>query len=408
MANEFKLLEVDGLRFYYLKKQIMGLEFNGRLLDQFLQQALLQVSFNLNPENPSKTIVNIPDEIGSLIDALCNSVKQLKNMGENYTAAYLATTVFQGLTDFSESLKNEGRSIHACNYWRNILNFVNDSEDKNNVKIHKGHPYFFLAYYYILHGDTGTGFVYASSAIKQDEDLGELCPELNYPHEAPIYLTTFLVDNPANRMWELVKELRQELNIYITSFNNELNKKFTLQDFDKKFLQNESNPDLKDLRIKFVFCFWSLVELRKKTKSQTLINDFSKLRNLSVIFDFCLIVDKILEANTKIGQNGMGNNVMKVCRHLKILTRKDREKIEEIYHLKINNADPDKVLTNLLPMNLVIGEKKIPKLAICYLIAWNLRNYGGHNIKQQKCLVQNFDDIVEILMKCIICSIELL
>ena len=75
---------------------------------------------------------------------------------------------------------------------------------------------------------------------------------------------------------------------------------------------------------------------------------------------------------------------------------------------KINRDDPDNLLERLLPMNLSIGSKKVDKLAINYLIAYNLRNYGGHNIKMQNCLVNNFDKIFQILMNCIIHSVSLL
>ena len=330
-------------------------------------------------------------------------------MGENYSATYLTTTVFEGLTGFSNELKNEGRYIHACNYWRNILDLVEASETSNNVKIHKGHPYFFLAFYYLLSGYIETGFVYASNAIKQDEVLNELCPELNYPQKAPIYLTTFLVDNPNNCMIELVRVLRQELKVHIKRYKNEFTREFTIEDFDKRFLQNEDNPSLKGPRYLFSYCFWSLIEQKKKIKAQITDNEFSKLKNLNWFFNLCLIVDKILEANPKINRDKISQNVNKVFQLEGFTSAFDLvKKINKEYRIDFHKDDPDKVLNILMQMNLLVDSKKVPKLAIHYLIAWRLRNYGGHNIRLQKCLVDRFDEIFEILMMCIIHSINLL
>lgn len=398
-----------GLKFYYLKKDILFPNFNGQTLDKFLQQALIKINFNFNPENPAETTVIIPDEVRSLIDALCKAVKQLKSMGENYTATYLATNMFTDLTSFSEKLKNGGRIIHACSYLQSILDIVWNLELENEVKIHKGHPYFFLAFYHLLLGDLDTGFVYAYNAIKEDEILGTLCPELGYPQNAPIYRTTLLVDDRRNRMYASVKELRRELETLILSYNVEFNKSFTIGEFDKKFLQNESNSALLGPRYFFTFTLWSIMKQKSRLNSQIQNNEFSKLRNLNWIFNLCLIIDKILEANQKIKKRFVGQNVEKVFEIEGFMSAKDLvEQVNKKYSMNFHKDDPDKVLKTLLPMNLKIGSQQVPKLAIHYLIAWRLRNYGGHNIRLQKCLVDRFDEIFKILMMCLLHSVNLL
>lgn len=406
MSNEYKHMAVDGLDFWYLRDQFLFIKFNGQGLSQFLQLETQKTVFEFDSEKKESTVVNLSNEINNIIQTLCKAVKQLKNVNEHLSAAYLATHCFEGLTFYSEKLKNAGRYFHACYYWLKILSFVYEGERKNNVQVHKGHPYYFLAFYYLLNGDIETGFIYAYNAIKEDELIGKYCPELGYPQKAPVYSTVFLVDNPMNRMIALVKDFRKELNFLISSYNKEFNKKFKIKDFDKKFLQNESNINLEGTRYLFTFIFWSLEELKKKIKPEIQINEFSKLRNLSWIFNLCLIIDKILEANPKIGYKYMGKNVEKLLtKHLKLLSKNDLEKAKKECHWE---KDPDEVLRFLLPMNLKIGSKKIPKLAIHYLIAWRLRNYGGHKIQQQKCLVENSEEIFQILIRCIISSVDLL
>jgi len=128
--------------------------------------------------------------------------------------------------------------VLACSYWLEILSHVWEWELKNNVRLHKGHPYFFLAFAYLLSGDLDTGFVHAYNAIKDDEVLGKQCPHLHYPEEAPIYLTVLIQDDTRNAMYDLVKELRQELDRYIASYRAEFNRLFNIQDFDTKFLRS--------------------------------------------------------------------------------------------------------------------------------------------------------------------------
>lgn len=408
MLNEYKQMTVDGLEFWYRKNDFLFINFNGKELNQLLFEETRKTVFDFKAEQKEKTKVKISSVIENLITVLCKAVKKLENRGEYESAAYFATNFFEGLTAYSELLKNEGRYAHACNYLLEILSLLYECERRNKVKVHKGHPYFFLAFYYLLSGDLETGFVYAHNAIKEDKKLGKLCPDLEYPKKAPIYLTIFLVDDPYNRMINLVKELRKKLDSYIYLYNKEFGKNFTIKEFDNKFLQNDSNPKLEGPRYLFSFSFWSLVELSKKTNLQIQDNEFSQLRNLNWVFNLCLIIDKVLEANPRIGKKNMGSNVKQVFEYLNLLSQSELKEIERKHNIDINRNDPDQVLKVLLSMKLSINSVKVPRLAIHYLIAWNLRNYGGHKIKQQKCLVESFNEIFNILMKCIISSVDLL
>jgi hypothetical protein len=84
------------------------------------------------------------------------------------------------------------------------------------------------------------------------------------------------------------------------------------------------------------------------------------------------------------------------------------EQLEKAYGIDISQGDPDDVLGILLPMNVAVGPRLPAKEAIHYLVAWNLRNYGGHRIAEQKSLVDNFDTILQVLIRCIILSVDLL
>ena len=392
---------------HYPDGRIIQITAEGRPLEDFVLSLLGQITIQFDFWHPEKTVIQLPEEIKKLIISVCDAILELNKDGKHCLAAYLATSCFEALTSFPNSFMMKAQYVLACNYWLEVLSHVRDWESKHNVKIHKGHPYFFLAFAYLLSGDLDTGFVYAYNAIKDDAALGRVCPHLRYPQEAPIYQTALMLDDKPNTMGALVRELRRELDQHIATYRAEFLRSFSIQDFDAKFLRN-TGPDFENLRYLFVFCFWSLSDLRKKTSLEILQNDFSKLRNLNLIFNLCLLIDKLLEANPKVAQDSMGSNVMKVCNDKGWLSQDELNQLENVYTIDVNADDPDKVLKTLLPMKATVGSKSVPKEAIHYLIAWNLRNYGGHNIAQQNSLVIQFDVILEILMRCIILSIDIL
>jgi len=392
---------------HYVGGKISLIAIHGQPLEQFLEPLFDQIRIQVDFRHPERIVVQLPDEIRKLLVSTCDAVLQLKKDEKHCLAAYLATGCFEALTSFSNRFMTKCQYVLACSYWLEILSHVLDWESRHNMKVHKGHPYFFLAFAYLLSGDLDTGFVYAYNAIKDDEVLGKLCPHLNYPQEAPIYLTALMLDDERNAMYALVKDLRQELDRHIALYRSEFLRQFSIQDFDTKFLRN-SQPTLENLRYLFVFCFWSLVVLRRKTRPEILDNDFSKLRNLNLIFNLCLLVDKLLEVNPRVAQDSMGSNVMKVCTDHGWLSQSELNQLESKYQIDVSKGDPDRVLKTLSPMNVTVGSRSVPKEAIHYLIAWNLRNYGGHNIIQQNSLVDNFDEIFHILMRCLILSVDIL
>jgi len=386
--------------------KITRITIEGKLLSQFIQ-SLGQIRILFDFTNPERTMVQLPEGIKKLIITVCDAILQLKSEEKHCLAAHLATECFEALTHFPNSFMMKAQYALASSYWLEILSHVRDGESKHNVKIHKGHPYFFLAYACLLSGDLDAGFVYAYNAIKDDEALGKVCPQLGYPEKAPIYQTALMLDDEPNTMAPLVRELRKNLERHIANYNVEFSRSFSIHNFDTKFLRNTS-PDLKNLRYLFVFCFWSLTALRKKTSPEILLNDFSRLRNLNLVFNLCLIIDKLLEANPKVAQDRMGSNIIKVCGDQGWLSSSELNELEANYNINVNEDDPDKALKVLMPMNLKVGSRSVPKEAIHYLIVWNLRNYGGHNIIQQNSIVNQFDEIFQILVRCIILSVGLL
>jgi hypothetical protein len=304
-------------------------------------------------------------------------------------------------------LLSEGKNVLACRVWIELLAKVLEWEVAKKQQIHKGTPYFFLAERYILVGNLEMGSNYASKAIEEDERLGVQCPSLRYPTEAPIYKTLSLKNDPANHMYYLVLKIRGVLQGHLDRYNTEYKTSMKMADIDTKFLQN-TDPNIDSVKQFFVFVLWSIVDVQKEKTLPSLKNDFAKLKNLNTIFDFCLIIDKMLEFSSTIGEHDISHNIVKINNIKKWMQQDQLENLQRSLGIADSSVNPDLVLPKLLFGNMAYNSKQVPKQVLDFLILWKLRNYGGHNIKQQNILVDRFEDIIAALMNCLFMAVDVM
>jgi hypothetical protein len=239
---------------------------------------------------------NLPFELSSrnivlnpLIEMICNNifltVEQIKLMKKDEDLALSFTNyLFERLADYwSLDLLKNGKDMTGISFWQAILEITKKWENSNinGVKIHKGTPYYFLAENYLLVGNRDLAFVYLFSAINEDRNIGKSVPTLKYPKESPAFLTATMNKSPYQHMRFIIKRTRNLLNDYITSFHINLpsHSSFSLDDFDTKFLENDS---LLDIVAFFVSNFMYLYDFNQATKTENWQNDFSRLRSRHV------------------------------------------------------------------------------------------------------------------------------
>jgi len=169
--------------------RIIEVSVHGQNLSQMVRPLLNRISVRKSPLHPDTNQVILPDELKDLLMRACETTFQLKKMGEHCLAAYLATRCFESITRFPNRFIENCQYALTCSFWSEILSHVWKWESENNAEIHKGHPYFFLAFAYFLRGDYDTGFVYAYNGIEDDEKLGKNCPRLHYPEARAINKT---------------------------------------------------------------------------------------------------------------------------------------------------------------------------------------------------------------------------
>jgi hypothetical protein len=301
-----------------------------------------------------------------------------------------------GQGDFTEK-----KQLVGIEFWREILVITKDWEYKSGTTLHKGTLYFFLAETYLLTGDRDTGFLYLYNAIEEDKILAEFAPSLKYPRESPAYLTATM-RRDGNQMNYLVEQWRDMLNKYIEKFNRLFNRNFKLkEDFDSKFLSNEA---LSNVVYFFVFNFIYLYEIiQYHTERKLLENDFSRLKILDLIFNLCLVIDETLkntqstiENETLSPSHKIPDGIKWLCGHEKWI---DETHLQDFWKGNLNVAtdEPNNVIPKLFSENEKCNGNPVRNEVFTLLIAYNLRNYGGHNINQQYVLTLKFDEIIERL-----------
>jgi hypothetical protein len=152
--------------------------------------------------------------------------------------------------------------------------------------------------------------------------------------------------------------------------------------------------------LRYIFNFIYLYEITIHTELRSLQNEFSRLRILDLIFNLCLVIDETLKAFS--GSKSIRHGILWLCCSKDWMNENDLKIFWDDHH--VGNEDPNIMIPILLSMRDLYNENPVRKEVITLSIVYNLRNYGGHNIRQQQVLSTRFDEIIEhLLMSLFLC-----
>lgn len=346
-----------------------------------------------------------PKAVGAC-NVIFELIKRIKLDGKDeLLAMHLADYLFNRFLGIWDSLNKQKLFIPALRLWYKIFDMVWYWENENGVLIHKGTPYFAHAFSLYVLGDIATSYLYVSNAVEEDKISYSHTSSPNKYRDSPAYKLATIVDDPRNMLYDLVKELKGRLTSFIDSYNSYLGKKFTYAEFEAKFLRNNS---LEQLIFYFVYRLSYLIRW-ERAHHRAIQNEFTQLHNLDLIFDFCLIVDKVFE-ETYHGDS-IGKNVFEYWKVKRWLSAKENNArdLKRVLNADIDlEAEPDVVVPRLLNQSCNCNGRAISKEMSILLLLWHLRNYAGHRITAQKVLVDSFDDIIKFLMYALFMAIEIL
>jgi len=368
------------------------------LIDQInVRNTIIQLSksitFRFDSMRPDYAKVIVSEECNDMFQTVFSVIDELYRSDKSCLAAYLSAFIFDSFTPLWNNLLNQGKHILAIQLWHEIVSWAKAWEESTGRHIHKGSPYAFIAYTFLMIGDVDTGFTYIYNAIEEDIKLNSVCPKLNYPSDAPVYLTATLSSKPANIMIPLVQEKRDMLENYLYMYRIEFQSNLSISDLDILFLQN---PKLETINYYFVYTFWMIYEHQRKISQNMMLNDFSKLKYSNWFFALCLVVDNLFHSHPIYTGDFIGSEIINYVVSKGWMRRDELNNL--IKRENIRGGDPDTVTQRLLASALVHNGMPVETKIQYLLIAWNIRNFAGHNIQPQDVFVSHFEDLLKILL----------
>jgi len=345
--------------------------------------------------------VALPASVNTLANQVFEAIEGATQQGLNpFVAVTAADRFFESFTSFWRCLFTLGLQKAASELWSLVLGWTLDWEAKHSARIHKGTPLFFLGATLIDQGDADAGFLFVYNAMEEDKAWSRTLSMPNRYKLSPAYKTATIQDKTDNFLYiSFVRPIREAIELYVQSFRNLTGASLTLNDIQARFLDN---PDLEEVVFFFVYNMHLHVERNRfKQFSRLYENDFGKLKKLDSIFNMCLVIEETLQYRfSKSGATYyISDGIMDLGRNKGWIPAGEskNEFLDKLTNVNISGA-PSQNVPVILTHNLTYqGTPLRPELSYL-LLAWHLRNYGGHNIEAQDVLRQFYDQIFEWLM----------
>lgn len=393
--------ETRNLTIQHVGYRVESVLVDSRDLTQLIRSGFAGITLQINTLRPDEGVVALPDPYISVFTDVFEAAVALHGSGNACLSAFLSTFLFDSMTPFWNSLVTQGQHLLAIHLWIAVLDLAHEWEQQSGELVHKGSPYAFLAYTYLMTGDFDSAFSYIYNAIEEDRRLGVVCPSIDYPAQAPVYRTAMLSDSRENVMYRNVSVIRSAIETEINDYRRTFGSSFSMQDFDARFLQN---PDLEVIGFFFVFTFWSIVEHRKRVSAPMMGNDFSRLKNARWLFALCLVIDRLLHEHPSYTDTYISGQIAKFVEKQRLICRADFEALKG--STNVATASPDSLLPAILSVSLTLNGNPIRGEVQYLLAAWNLRNFAAHNIQTQRVIGEDFDRIVSVLLHDIFLILE--
>jgi hypothetical protein len=322
-------------------------------------------------------------------------------------------------TRYWDLIVNQGSKNLAVDLLEEICKCVDKWEKARKQRVHKGTPYYFLTYGYREMGDVDSAFAAAFKAIEEDRQTSRLIFADERYKQSPAFKYITLVDDRANFLHGTVIKLRSLLEEYVKEYKT-LNPNFSINEIDTKLLNGKK--DLQQIAFVFVYS----LELIKKYRDQLYTlpsNDFYKIRNLSNLFNLCLVVDKVLEQKFKRKfKKYTGNDRMYISDGVVLLFEAKGWIPALTLQQRTNPRSLIGSTTPVLSDELALYAKELvfSPLPMTFgygagvpltddmrnlILAYKLRNEAAHSLKKETILVTKYEEIVKHLMFAIFAAI---
>lgn len=358
----------------------------------------LTVAFDLlNEQNyNSVNVVIIPPPFEQICFKIFDTIKELISNNEFTIAAYLASHLFEQFTILWKYYLQHERHIMGTKLWQHVCRITWNWENTNNVLVHKGTPYFFLGGNQLMQGNLDNAFLFIHNAMEEDIRYSIQIGNSSFYKTMPAYLFSSLIDDSKNYLYPYVQNAKNKMDIFIKNHNTLLTKSFSYVDFETKFSKNQ---DLEEPKFFFVYNLFTILNHDVIDTAELRKNEFSKLRNVDVIFNLCLIIDEVMKKKTN--KVFISDSVKQISAN-----NLNEQNAGDIYDSLNFKNDFENAVKTCLNMNYSHNSRNVSKEVLILILVWGLRNFGGHRIEAKQLFVDEYQNLLEKLMSALFIILE--
>ncbi len=303
---------------------------------------------------------------------------------------------FEAFTPIWLTLINRRHYFKAMKLWQFALGLAFDWQAQNRPnKIHKGTPYYFAGVTGILNNELENGFLSFHQAMKEDQRLSD-----RRTPQAPALWFVTLDSSRQNQFFrakveQIATYLSERLDEYSTSRSGSLG----LDDFRRRFLRLRR---LKEEVFYFVYLMFKLRKLEIETPKILKKNILGSLLHARLLFDFCLISDKVIEYKNPVG----GSQRLSFGNEISFLTRRGLLSFNRSIFNALSgdfNLDFGSTMYNIL-----LGRHHLHLSGIekDFAVAYGVRNFGAHKMHNQPVLYNRMPELTQSILNTIFFTVE--
>lgn len=317
---------------------------------------------------------------------------------KNYNDFETTRKYFKNLRLLWVILVSDGRLQDAEWYLERIVRPINLFEQRTGHRIHKGPVYYFWGGTALLMGEIDKGFLLMHAAYEEEVRINE-------PQPTPSFKFISLNFNDEKQYFGfLVKGYAEYLSNHFNAYRLAKVSHFGLEDFQKKFLETNPNPDI-------VFSFThTLARLEQLSHfdRKYLYSDFAGQYKLNLLFDLALVIENSLRI--KHSDYSKRTLLFPVLAHF--LSKESSWNMKEIDLKQFVQQESQKIgfdesieklISRAFPFqHSVINRALESDLAIAYLI----RNRGAHDVTSSKTITYRFEDVLQSMFNILFLTVD--
>ncbi len=329
-------------------------------------------------------------------DSLLSEIDKVFKGVNNERLITISDSFFSNFTVVSETLIKDRKNKYAFELWQRLIVWAEKWRKENDLEIHLGTPYYFIAVASLSQFDIDAGSIFMHLALKEDRKHHKKW--FNLPANLFLSLNPRkdqYISHHTNYMLGFIRDRLDgkgnSKGRYKQHYYKKRSGSLKYSDFRRKFLGKRSE-DYLEIKYFFVHSLLRLWRLRRIHKSNKGENTIAPLIYSQVISGLLLTLEVLLKK--KYSNLPMLGNLFKKFFKDEGLGKPDLKQIETD-----RDRDFEKWIEDCIKQESMLGD---------FSLSYGLRNYTSHTIESQQVIWKKQTNIFQSVMNCIFRVLEVL